>query len=166
MIKMDFFIFAKGRIMKLLDSLNRTTSQKISEEIHQLIAQAELYEKKHQYFEALLIYQQARDCTLYVDSDPKITILYEQIDNLEWHKINDKISELEIMIELERLQKSKLASQAKSEKIIQLKQQVWSLIEKTFQRGKFYTENDMEIKNHCRRRYEQVKTEWVKWLSN
>lgn len=61
--------------------------------------------KKYQYFEALLRYQQARDCTLYVDSDPKITILYEQIDNLQWHKINDKINELEILIELERLQK-------------------------------------------------------------
>ncbi|AUH72671.1 hypothetical protein [Legionella sainthelensi] len=152
--------------MKLLDPLNRTTTQMILEEVQQLIALAELYEKKYQYFEALLRYQQARDCTLYVDSDPKITILYEQIDNLQWHKINDKINELEILIELERLQKSKLDAQAKSEKIIQLKQQAWSLFEKTFQRGKFYTENDMEIKNHCLRIYEKVKAESLKCLSN
>lgn len=155
--------------MKPIDDLDTATAQKISKQRHKmnhLIALAELYEKNNQHFEALLRYQEAQNHTLDIGDGPKITVLIEEIDNRNWHKINDKINELEIKIELNELRESNLNSKIKGEKIIQLKQKAWRLFEKTFQREKFYTENDMKIKRQRLTEYEKVKEEWIKWLSS
>jgi len=87
--------------MKSIDPKNMLAIQEISKiqrEMDEQFKLAETLEASHKYWESLRLYEKAQHNSFHVGKGLKVTIMNEDIDRDNWHKINNKIESVKMKI--------------------------------------------------------------------